>query len=83
LNTGANYLFLWHLRNGPTVYNTTDWNLTVLKQQLPLMHHAQPNKNMVFEEYWMEYVERVIGMPLRWWDYKQQAHAYLADFAME
>jgi hypothetical protein len=81
--TATNESFFWHLRGGPIVYNTIDWNLTVLEKQLPLMHHAKPNQNMVFEEYWMEHVERVIGMPLRWWDYKQQARAYLVDFAME
>jgi hypothetical protein len=39
------------------------------------------NPRFVFEEYWMEYVERRVGIPLTWWDNKQQKVARLKDIA--
>jgi len=38
------------------------------------------NRNMVFEEYWMEYVERVVEHPLRWWDRAQKQKSLLTGF---
>ena len=43
-------------------WNTSDWNSTLRPP------HLTPNRNMVFEEYWMEYAERSCGEPLNWWD---------------
>lgn len=37
------------------------------------------NQRMVFDEYWMEYVERRIGRPLTWWDNKKNKAAFLDD----
>mmetsp|Transcript_60027 Transcript_60027/g.147546 ORF Transcript_60027/g.147546 Transcript_60027/m.147546 type:complete len:514 (-) Transcript_60027:131-1672(-) len=39
-----------------------------------------PNHNMIFEEYWMEYVEHQVGRPLRWWDTLQNKSATLDEF---
>jgi len=39
------------------------------------------NQRMVFDEYWMEYVERRVGSPLTWWDNKRNRVASLQDIA--
>jgi hypothetical protein len=41
------------------------------------------NQRMVFDEYWMEYVERRVNVPLRWWDNKRMKPAYLEDVALK
>ena len=41
---------------------------------------ATVNRNMVFEEYWMEHVEQVVGWPLEWWDVTANRAAVLQDF---
>jgi len=71
-----------HLRDAPVVYNTSTWTLngTTALQLLGLKEHPIVNRNMVFEEYWMEYVERVVGHPLRWWDRHQKKQSFLMDF---
>ena len=40
----------------------------------------KPNQNMIFEEYWMEYVEQKSGRPLRWWDALQNKAVTLDNF---
>jgi hypothetical protein len=56
-----------HLEAGHSViFNNTNWNLTTLESQL----NPQPtvNRNLIFEEYWIEYVDVTVGRSLRWWD---------------
>jgi hypothetical protein len=65
-----------HLQ-GNAVFNNAVWNLTVLEATLP--QNPQVNQRLVFEEYWMEYVERIVGRPLRWWDPSRDVHASLAE----
>lgn len=67
-----------HLQEGLVVFNNSDWNVTSLKSKLPIPS-PPVNRNMVFEEYWMEYMERIVGKPLRWWDILQDKQALLAD----
>ena len=68
-----------HLREGNTVYNTTEFNMTRLAQQLEIP--AEPgNRNMVFEEFWMEYVEAIVGRPLWWWDVNANRRSLLVHF---
>lgn len=57
-----------HLK-GNVVYAEHHWNLTELEKKLD----PEPvvNRRLVFEEYWMEYVERIVGRPMRWWDPKR------------
>lgn len=63
--------FHWHLGNGPVLYGPgRDWNLTKLEGEI--QGHPLPRRvlqTMVLEEYWMEYVERVVGRQLGWWDH--------------
>jgi hypothetical protein len=66
-----------HLREGPVIFNNTDWNMTRL-EKLPT--DVVVNRIMGFEEYWMEYVERVVGRPLRWWDVVQKKRCTLEEF---
>jgi hypothetical protein len=49
------------------VYNNTGWNLTALVIKLQDQHNGVvANRNMIFEEYWMYYVERTVGRTLQW-----------------
>lgn len=59
------------------VYDNTNWNLTTLEETLP--QHPQVNRRLIFEEYWMEYVERIVGRPLRWYDPSRDVHSSLAE----
>ena len=67
------------------LYNNSMSNLTLLQEQLtPLAQSYNPsslNRNMVFEEYYMEWIESVVGRPLRWWDVVVKQPAFLEEFA--
>jgi hypothetical protein len=69
-----------HFEEGSIVYNVTEWNLTKLEETLPVPTIKAPNRNMIFEEYWLEYMEHRAGRPLRWWDVLQGKSAMLDDF---
>jgi hypothetical protein len=76
-----------HLQDGPVVYNMTNyWNLTLESPPLAYMVHSPmtTNRRMVTEEYWMEYADRVMRMPLRWCDILQDhQRMLLQDFLFE
>eukprot|EP00957_Ditylum_brightwellii_P211824 15366643-Ditylum_brightwellii.AAC.1 len=69
-----------HLKEGPIIYGNDNWNLTELTSTLTLPA-PKVNRNIIFEEYWMEYVERVVGRPLWWWDVVDAKRSKLAEFA--
>lgn len=71
-----------HLRSGPVVYNTTNWNLTgsIYLSAMNLTQFPSVNRFMVLEEYWIEHVETVVGRSLRWWDHIANRHSMLTDF---
>jgi len=71
-----------HLRDAPVLYNTTTWSLngTTALQMMGLKEFPVVNRNMVFEEYWMEYVERIVAHPLRWWDRVKKQKSLLTAF---
>jgi hypothetical protein len=48
---------------GNAIFNNSIWNLTILEMTLP--QNPQVNQRLIFEKYWMEYVERIVGRPLR------------------
>ena len=62
---------------GNAIFNNTNWNLTWLEDTLP--RNPQVNQRLIFEEYWMEYVEKIVGRPLRWWDPSRDVHSSLAE----
>jgi hypothetical protein len=62
---------------GNAIFNNSEWNLTVLEATLP--QNPQVNQRLIFEEYWMEYVERIVGRPLRWWDPSRDVRSSLAE----
>jgi hypothetical protein len=75
-----------HLANGPIVFDTTDWNVqhiqSVLAQKgIPQRYRPLwgTMRHMVFEEYWMEYVEQVVGMTLSWWDSSRNVSTTMAQ----
>ncbi|OEU06279.1 hypothetical protein FRACYDRAFT_255289 [Fragilariopsis cylindrus CCMP1102] len=74
--------FYSHLREGHIIYKNSIWNLTELNSSLPMMQPRCVNRNMIFEEYWMEYMERIVGRPLRWWDVNQNAKATLNQLSL-
>jgi hypothetical protein len=60
-----------HLREGPVIFNNTNWNLKSLELELHHQHHHHPpvvvNRNMVLEEYWIEFIDWTVRRSLRWW----------------
>lgn len=81
--TNLNPAWYSFFQDGPIVYSTTDWmNLTeaIVLSHMNINNFSIANRNMVFEEYWLEYADRVTEMPLRWWDRIGQRAAYLDDF---
>jgi hypothetical protein len=69
-----------HLREGPVIYNTPTWDLDTLKETLD--PHPIVNRNLVLEEYWMEYVDFEAGRPLRWWDIKHKRPSFLDEILL-
>lgn len=63
--------------SGQVVFNNTNWNLTSLALSLPA--NPKVNQRLIFEEYWMEYVERIVGRPLRWYDPSRDVHSSLKE----
>jgi hypothetical protein len=61
------------------IYNNTDWDLAILRQTLP--EPKLVNRKLVLEEYWMEYMERRAGHPLRVWDQRIQARMLVSTIA--
>ena len=71
-----------HLKKGPVIFGTMDWwNLTEahLVARMNLTAIPQVNRNMIFEEYWMEEMERQVGRPLRWFDIRKRRQSTLDD----
>jgi len=74
-----------HLKLGPVVFGTTDWwNLSEAKllKRMNLTVLPQVNRNLIFEEFWMEEMEERVGKPLRWFDIRKKKQALLKDFYM-
>jgi PAS domain-containing protein len=78
-----------HLQ-GAVIYANAEWkNMTALEEQLlegrlrpSTTHDDDDHRAMVLEEYWMEYVERVVGRPLRWWDRKRGRPSLIEDLEL-
>lgn len=81
-----------HLSDGPVLFETASYtNLSEvdlmgrLRAQVAVGRRSRPmvivvNRNVVFEEYWIEYMERIVGRQLRWWDTVAQKRSVLRDF---
>jgi hypothetical protein len=79
-------LYYAHLAPAPVVFNVTNyghWNTPIATEALVRPHsfrhsirHAThaTNRRMVTEEYWIDYVERLVAMPVRWADDRAQHH---------
>lgn len=57
---------LYRHLEGNVIFDEHNFNMTELKEILP--ENPVVNRRLVFEEYWMEHVERIVGRPMRWWD---------------
>jgi hypothetical protein len=64
---------------GSVVFDEFTWNLTKLEGVLP--RNPVVNRRMVFEEFWIEYIERVVGHPVRWWDRSRGVRCSLTEIA--
>ena len=70
------------LQKNPTNIDTATATISTLAATAQTI-----NRNMVFEEYWMEYVERIVASktttnlvgPLRWWDRNANRRSTLAN----
>mmetsp|Transcript_24214 Transcript_24214/g.39423 ORF Transcript_24214/g.39423 Transcript_24214/m.39423 type:complete len:396 (-) Transcript_24214:397-1584(-) len=73
-----------HLKEGPVVYQNDNWDIGHLRSTLPMDFQSPTrqmiNRNLIFEEYWMEYVESATGKRLRWWDLTQKKQVTLDMF---
>jgi hypothetical protein len=67
-----------HLK-GNVVFDEHQWNLTELEARLP--RKPEVNQRLIFEEYWMEYVEREVGRPMRWWDPSRDVRCLLEEIS--
>ena len=68
---------LYRHLEGNAIFNVHQWNLTDLKGRLPW--NPVVNQRLIFQEYWMEYIEREVGRPLRWWDPSRDVRCFLAE----
>lgn len=68
--------------NGVLYENTHILNVSALQQHLKTLPLFVLNRNMIFEEYYMEYIEQKIGRPLRWWDVVKAEQCTLNNFAV-
>jgi hypothetical protein len=82
--------YYWHLKDGPIIYNNNNnnnqvagdddyWNITRLEQSL---RPRSALRNMVLEEYWMEYVEWTVGRQLGWWNHDKNRPLTLQELTM-
>jgi len=58
---------LFHHFEQNVIYNTSDWNVTMLEIRL----NPEPvvNRNLIREAYWMEWANEQAGLSLNWNDY--------------
>jgi hypothetical protein len=68
--------FYRHLKAN-VVFDEHQWNLTELEARLP--RRPEVNQRLIFGEYWMEYVEREVGHPMRWWDPSRDVRCLLKE----
>jgi hypothetical protein len=83
--TDLNAVTYSHLALGPVVFGTKDWwNLTEAKllRRMNRTVTPQANRNLIFEEFWMEEMERRVGRPLRWFDIRSKKQALLKEMYM-
>ena len=77
--TEMNPIFAWHLK-GSVIYNNTNWEIDYLQDTLP-KYKISANRNMIFEEYWIEYMEKEVKRgPLIWWDRHAHRRSPLDQF---
>jgi hypothetical protein len=87
--TQLNPKFYAHLSPAPIVYNMSSfWNLSESKEELvaarKVHSHHETDRRMITEEYWIEYVDRIMGAPVRWSDILQDhKQAFFRDFLSE
>ena len=63
-------------------FGVEQWTKANIVCYIEATSNTKPNPHFVFEEYWMEYVRRRVGIPFQWWDNKKQKVASLKDIAL-
>jgi hypothetical protein len=74
--TGLDPFLHRHLM-GNAIFGEERWKLDEMEKKLP--RNPRVNRRLIFEEYWMEYIEREIGRPMRWWDPSRNVRCSLAE----
>jgi hypothetical protein len=72
-----------HFLHAPIVYGTSAWdeNEEQLLRRMGLLEFPTVNRIVVFEEYWIEYVQRIVGRnDLRWFDRLAKRKSKFEDF---
>jgi hypothetical protein len=57
---------LYRHLEGNVIFGEHNFDMTGLEERLP--KNPVVNRRLAFEEYWMEYIEREVSRPMRWWD---------------
>lgn len=57
-----------HLENGPVIFDNKEWNLTLLEKELD--PRPVVKRSMILEDYWMDWVDDVIGFRIKWSAYE-------------
>ena len=83
--TSLNPFLHRHLVDGPVLYNQTNWTISAVEKRIQdfekTHQEIEVNRNIIFEEYWIEYVDRIVGRELTWWDRCTGQPAMRRDFA--
>jgi hypothetical protein len=72
-----------HLQEGPIVYGNSEWNLTRLELRLSPAPDLVVNRNLILEEYWMEYMDWTAETSLNWWDERRQGSTTFRELVAE
>lgn len=77
--------FYSHLADGPIVYNNSDWYLDASDALALLGKSSFPavNRNLVFVEYWLSYIDKTVGRDLPWSDTKSNNVTLLKNFVLD
>lgn len=70
-----------HFRGSGLVFNYSNVNESVETLARSLAVQNSTKRRMVLEEYWMEYVDRIVGRSLQWWDRTEDRPATTLELA--
>lgn len=51
---------------GSVIFNNTNWSVDYWNNTEALQRHTGVNRELIFEDYWISYADRLVGRPLNW-----------------